>query len=325
MCNLDLIGLKCFSEPLAGKLYIEDYVGINTTELAMVADEHTLTGRLLGEQLLKIAKNKVLGDLSFAQTNVSAKSTVDNMINTYGFNSYVVTGTGGVKILDTSYSKYSVTSIKEIRFKPKFDGNFIIQLNDGFEVKEYQLTAVKDTICMATLDYSTTRKSVIITNEDSTLEFYNIEDYDKSCKPCSGKKSNLAQSGVKDGAPSNILYKFVVSASLTCDVSNVVCDLIATNTVKDLLTNVIAIQFGIEFYNKLSHSRRINEMTVTQESAQNFIGVLNTQYREKMFGINEYGKKTTKGMVDILHAELSKSSDWCVICEAQNFKASARF
>jgi hypothetical protein len=66
-------------------------------------------------------------------------------------------------------------------------------------------------------------------------------------------------------------------------------------------------------------------MTISQESAQNFIGVLNTQYREKMFGINEYGKKTTKGMVDILHAELSKSSDWCVICEAQNFKASARF
>jgi hypothetical protein len=108
MCNLDLIGLKCFSEPLAGKLYIEDYVGINTTELAMVADEHTLTGRALGEQLLKIAKNKVLGDLSFAQTNVSAKSTVDNMINTYGFNSYVVTGTGGVKKLDTSFLKKSV-------------------------------------------------------------------------------------------------------------------------------------------------------------------------------------------------------------------------
>jgi hypothetical protein len=325
MCNLDLIGLKCFSEPLAGNLYIEDYVGINTTELAMVADEHTLTGRALGEQILKISKNKVLGDLAFAQTNVSAKSTVDNMINTYGFNNYVVTGTGGVKIIDTSYSKYSVTSIKEIRFKPKFDGLFTIQLNDGFEIKEYQLNAVKDTICMASLDYSTTRKSVIITNEDPLLEFYNIEDFDKSCKPCSGKKSNLAQSGVKDGAPSNILYKFIISASLTCDISGVLCDLIFTSTTKNLLTNIIAIQFGIEFYTKLMQSRRINEMTVTQESAQNFIGVLNTQYREKMFGINEYGKKTTKGMVDILHEELSKSSDWCVKCEAQNFKASARF
>lgn len=325
MCNLDLIGLKCFSEPLAGKLYIEDYVGINTTELAMVADEHTLTGRTLGEQLLKISKNKVLGDLTFAQTNVSAKNTLDKMINTYGFNNYVVSGTGGIKIIDTSYSKYSVTSITEIIFKPKFTGKFNIHINDGFEIKEYEVDAIQDQICIATIDYSTTKKSVTITNEDPTLEFYNIEDFDKSCKPCSGKKSNLAQTGVKDGSPSNILYKYIISASLSCDISNVICDLIFTPATKELLTNVIAIKFGIEFYTKLMQSRRINEMTITKESAENFIGSLNTQYREKMFGVNEYGKKTTNGLVDLLHKELSRSSDWCVICEANNFKATARF
>lgn len=323
MC-LDLLKFKCFSETIdPNEFYVENFVDINSTELAHLADEFTLTGKKLGEQLLKSAQESVKVDIEMVNTQLRVNSAAEQMRNKYGFTSGYDIGNKGIKVADISNSLYSSILIKSIVFKPNFSGEFDVLIDDGRDPVIKTITAQIGVINNFELDYKTKMKTVKIKAVNEDLEFYKLIKTDKSCGSCNKHKYHIIEQGIENDLLKDTNYKFIVGAYLVCDTSDLLCTAIQNTNVKLAVIKLMAYSIGIDYYTKMITSTRLNETTtgISPQDLQLFIDRLRSDYKRLLYGDN----KTTYGFAKILESSLKSNNDWCVQCNASNYISKATF
>lgn len=329
---LDILEFKCFSEEKdINKVYVEDYLDINSTDLANLADEYSLTGKSLGNQVLTIAKNNVLADLTLSKGNVSVNNSGEMLLNTWIFDSGYSAQNGGVKIMDTSHSQISKIKVVKIQYIPNFSGNFDIVIDDGRNTETITATATIGVINTLELTYETSMKSVIITTLDDSLEFINLKNSDaKSCQPCKEKSRKIVQRGYKDNTTAATAYKFLVEAYLICDSDSLICTALQNNNVKTAFRRVLSYQIGLIVSRKNLTSRRYNETTgVNIDTLNTTIDTLEGKYHEALYGRTKSSAgsfvQVSNGLAKIIYDHLKQSNDYCIQCEAKYYKAQVRF
>ena len=321
---LDILNFKCFSEQIdPTKLYVENFVDINSTELSHLADEFTLNGKKLGEQMLLTAQNNVSADIAMINTSLRLNSKVEMVNNKWGFSTGTDTGDKGIRIVNTSNSPYAVINISSIRFKPKFSGTFDILIDYGRDTITHTVTAVANTINVFELDYSSKMTMVTITAINQSKEFFNLVKTDKSCSSCSGKKYNIIEQGYLNGASNQINAKFIVEAFLSCEITDLVCLAVKNNNIKIVIAKLLAYQLGIDYYTKMLTSTRLNETTtqMTKDDIRTFIDTLEGKYKFFLYGDN----RTSYGMAKMLENYLKTNNDYCIQCNAKNYVVKATF
>ena len=324
MCLDNLIKFKCFSETIDNNtIYVENFIDVNSTELSHLADEFTLTGKKLGEQIIKTAVESVNVDILMLNNSVRVNSDVERVKNKFGFDNGFESGNKGIRILNVTNSRYSKIKINSLIFKPNFTGKFDILIDDGRNPITIEADAVTGVICTVNLQYETSMSSVKIKAVDETLLFSKMIKTDKTCGTCSGHKYNIIEQGFNGAMVVPVNYNFISEAYLICDTSDLVCTAIENKNVKLAIAKLTAIKVGIDYYTKMITSKRLNETTtnILPQDLQLFINRLTDEYKKLLHGDG----KTTYGIGKILTDYLKSSNDFCVKCNAMNYINKATF
>ena len=324
MCLDNLIKFKCFSETIdKNTIYVENFIDVNSTELSHLADEFTLTGKKLGEQIIKTAVESVNVDILMLNNSVRVNSNVERVKNKFGFDNGFESGNKGIRILNVTNSKYSKIKINSLIFKPNFAGKFDILIDDGRNPTTIEADAVTGVICTVNLQYETSMSSVKIKAVDETLLFSKMIKTDKTCGTCSGHKYNIIEQGFNGAMVVPVNYNFISEAYLICDTSDLVCTAIENKNVKLAIAKLTAIKVGIDYYTKMITSKRLNDTTthILPQDLQLFINRLTDEYKKLLYGDG----KTTYGIGKILTDYLKSSNDFCVKCNAMNYINKATF
>ena len=324
MCLDNLIKFKCFSETIdKNTIYVENFIDVNSTELSHLADEFTLTGKKLGEQIIKTAVESVNVDILMLNNSVRVNSNVERVKNKFGFDNGFESGNKGIRILNVTNSRYSKIKINSLIFKPNFAGKFDILNHDGKNPITIEADAVTGVICTVNLQYETSMSSVKIKAVDETLLFSKMIKTDKTCGTCGGHKYNIIEQGFNGAMVVPVNYNFISEAYLICDTSDLVCTAIENKNVKLAIAKLTAIKVGIDYYTKMITSKRLNETTtnILPQDLQLFINRLTDEYKKLLHGDG----KTTYGIGKILTDYLKSSNDFCVKCNAMNYINKATF
>ena len=138
-CLKDLIKFRDFCDTNYTGKFVNDFVDINSTILANLANENELTGKQFGENLINSAFENVLSDLFSSNGDLVFSHAVEKLNYDGRFVGSQSVNNAGVILRNITNSELAVIQIDGVRLKPLFDGNFTVVVDDGVEIKEFLL------------------------------------------------------------------------------------------------------------------------------------------------------------------------------------------
>jgi hypothetical protein len=315
---LDILKIKDYCDPTETGPFVSDFVDVNNILFAHLADPDEQTGKAYALELLESAKAEIEADLLLsASDGYSVKNVVYHYANTCRFSdSYVATW--GVSITNFYRSPNSVLNIPTINFKPEFTGSFNLVIDDGKTKTIIPATATEKIENTIAVDYKTTEKTVRIYAEDPTLKFALQSCTTGGCGSCASKRGIfVSATGWNGSAVTSQPSGFIPTAFISCNLDAVICNVI--KNYKPLIAKALAYKVGIDVYNRLLISPRMNDSTlnIDGDAARSYLNTLVAKYRELMFGSAQaYGNAATTGIISVIRQSFKTMNDPCVECRA---------
>jgi hypothetical protein len=323
---LDLIKFKSLCKAGETGLFVEQFVDINTVMLAHLADESELTGKKYGAELIQAAIAELSADIMLANSN---GYSINNIVYQYNNTCRFTETLSNFGITLTSYfrSTSGKLYVPSVQFKPELSGEFILIVDDGYELKEFQVTGTAGEINTAMIEYSTTAKQVKIYAKDATLKFNMLSCQSGGCGSCAAKRGvQLQLQGYNRSGVTQQASGFIPTAYIACDMDAVICNVITRY--KDLFAKALAYKVGIMAYMRLLISPRLNDTTlnINEDNAKLYLNTLESKYRELIFGSAQaYGNAATTGIIKIIQQSWKTTNDGCVTCNSTITKSTAVF
>lgn len=327
-CFNELIKFRSFCEANYTGALVESFVEINTIMLAHLANDNELTGYQYGQNLIENATQNVITDISTSAGTLTVNSLVEHLAFRGNFNNLPLSN-GGVILRQNNNSLLSKIKVESINVKPLFDGAFIIVLNDGAEY-EYPAVAVNGVEQTIPINFETSSKSVQIYAKDTTQLFAKIDATKTTCGSCNNKRYNITAQPIVNKAPSNIYSTVIPTAYLICDAENMLCLSLINPQIKAQIIKAIALQVGINFYNRFMLSNRFNDTTlnVNKDAVETYHNTLVGMYQELMFGVNYatgVAKTNVNPLTEAIKNNLLGQKDICLSCNTIIKSATAIF
>lgn len=316
---LDLLKIKDYCSPGETGPFVGDFVDVNNVLFAHLADPDEQTGKTYALELLERSKSDVWADIMLSLSEgYSVKGVVYHYANTCRFTDSYVNG-WGMSMTNFYKSQNSNLKISQINYKGQFDGPFNIVIDDGVTQTIVPATSVNGVEGSVAVDYTTTQKTVRIYAQDNTLKFSLQSCNTGGCGSCASKRGIfISTTGWNGSAITSQPAGFIPSAYITCNLDAVMCNVI--NNYKPLIAKALAYKVGIDTYNRLLISPRMNDSTlnIDGDAARAYLNTLVAKYREVMFGSAQaYGNAATAGIISVIRQSFRTMSDPCLECRAQ--------
>ncbi len=327
-CFENIIKFRNYCDTGYTGLFVESFVEINTVMLSHLANDNELTGKQYGQNLIDSAVQNVITDISTSAGTLTVNSVVEQLALRGNFNSLQLAN-GGLVLRQNNNSLLSKIKVESVNVKPLFDGAFIMVLNDGTEY-EYPAIAVNGVEQTIQIDFETANKSIQIYAKDTTQLFAKIDVTKTTCGSCNGQKYNLVAQPLINKTPSNIYSTVLPTAYLICDAENLICLALINPQIKAQVIKAIALQVGINFYNRFMLSNRFNDTTlnINKDAVETYHNTLVGMYQELMFGINYatgVAKTNVKPLTEAIKNNLLGQKDICLSCNTIIKSATAVF
>jgi hypothetical protein len=304
--------------------FVNDFIEVNNTILANLANDNELTGKQYGQNLINSAIENVLSDLYTSTGNLVFTNSIEKLHYDGRFVGSTPISNSGVIIRDVSSSELTVIQLESLRIKPLFDGDFTIVVDNGIESKEFDFVAENGIETTFQIDYSTNKKVVKIFAKDTTLKFAQSTLNKTTCSGCSGKKFNLTAQGLLNMQPKADAPTLIPSAYLTCDASFIICTLLKNPLIKQVFLKAVSLSVGASLFDRLSLSNRLNDTTlnINSEAVALYHNTLVAKYQETMFGDK---KNNVTSFTNMVKSNLKLSKDICVNCNSIISSSTAVF
>lgn len=329
-CLKDLIKFRNHCDVDYKGKYVNDFIEVDNTILANLANENELTGKQYGQNLIDAATEKVLADLYTSTGNAVFSHSIEKLNYDGRFVGSTPIANSGVIIRDVTNSELTVIQLESVRIKPLFDGDFTIVVDNGIESTEFDFVAVNGVEMDYKLDYKTNKKTVKIFAKDTTLKFAQSILSKTTCSSCNGKKFNLSAQSLFNMQPKADPPSIIPIAYLSCDAENLICVILKNKTIKQIFLKALSLAIGVSLFDRLSLSNRLNDTTlnINSDAVSAYRNKLEVDYQETMFGVNYasgVNRSNIMPLTNIVKSNLKVSSDICVNCNSIISSSTAIF
>lgn len=329
-CINNLLKFRDFCDTNYTGKYVNDFVDVNSTILANLANENELTGKQFGENLIKSGFENALSDLLSSNGDLIFSAAVEKLNYDGRFVGSQSANNSGVILRNITNSELSVIQIDGARLKPLFDGNFTIVIDDGIEAKEFEFVGQNGIEANFQFEYKTKAKVVKIFIKQTALNFAQATMNKTTCGSCTGKKFNIIAQTIVNQQPKSEPSIIIPSAHLICDPTDLICVLIKNPLFKQVFLKSVALQVGVTLYDRLSLSNRLNDTTlnINSEAVSLYHNTLVAKYQETMFGLNYasgQARSNVRPLVQLMGLNIKGMKDICVNCNANLSTATAIF
>lgn len=327
-CLNDLIKIKEYCADTYKGPKVSDYVDVPLILLAHLANDAESSGAKYGKNLIKSAAEELEADIMLSATDgYSVRDIVYTYNNICTFTNTKASGLGS-NIVSNYRSKFAEIVVTGINFKPAFDGDFTIVIDDGINLYEVEAVAVKDTLCNIAFNYISSALQIKIYAKDTSLEFYALNcNGNVTCGSCAAKKGILAVLyGYAPSGTTNSPVGFNPLFYIQCNMDSILCTII--NKYQPLFAKALAYKVGIAVYTRLLLSPRLNDSTINidKDAVTLYLSTLEGKYREIIHGSSQaYGKSASKGILDIIRNSFKLLNDPCITCSSAMFSSTAMF
>lgn len=327
-CLNNLLRFRGYCESGYTGKYINDFVDVNSTILANLANENELTGKQFGENLIQAGFENALSDLMSSNGELVFSSAVEKLNYDGRFVGSQSANNSGVILRNITNSELSLIQIDGARLKPLFDGNFTIVIDNGTESEEFEFVGENGVEANFQFEYKTKAKVVKIFIKETALNFAQATMNKTTCGSCSGKKFNIVAQTIVGLQPKSEPSIIIPSAFLVCDATDMICVLLKNPLFKQVFLKAVALQVGVALYDRLSLSNRLNDTTlnINEEAVSMYHNTLVAKYQETMFGMNYasgQARSNVRPLVQLMRLSLTNLKDICVNCNANLSTATA--
>lgn len=327
-CLSNLLKFRDFCDTNYTGKYVNDFVDVNSTILANLANENELTGKQFGENLIQSGFENALSDLLSSNGDLVFSSAVEKLNYDGRFVGSQSANNSGVILRNVTTSELSNIQIDGARLKPLFDGNFTIVIDNGTEQEEFEFVGQNGVETNFQFEYKTKAKVVKIFIKETNLNFAQATMNKTTCGSCSGKKFNIVAQTIIGLQPKSEPSIIIPSAFLICDPTDLICVLIKNPLFKQVFLKAVALQVGVALYDRLSLSNRLNDTTlnINSEAVSLYHNTLVGKYQETMFGLNFASgvqRSNVRPLVHLMKSSITNLKDICVNCNANLSTATA--
>jgi hypothetical protein len=325
-CLNGIVGIKDYCNPAPGGTYVSEYVDVSNILFSHLASDDELTGKQYAEELIKGAEEQVWADANLAMSEgYSIVGIAYHYNNTCRF---IDTYTNqGIMLTSFFRSANSLLNVSSVRTKSEVAGPFVLVIDDGLTLKEFNIVGTEKQEVVTNIEYSTNQRFIRIYPKDENVKLALLSCPASGCGSCASKRGIfIQQTGWNRVASSSQASGIIANAFISCDLSGVICNVIAQH--KSLFQKAIAYKVGEMAYNRLLLSPRMNDSTlnIDHDAARVYLNTLVGKYRELVFGSAQaYGNAATKGIVQLMRMSMKNMNDACVICDAQIKSSTAIF
>jgi hypothetical protein len=324
MCLENILKFRNFCDANYTGKFVNDFIEVDNTILANLANENELTGKQYGENLINSAIESVISDLFTSTGDLVFSGSVEKLNYDGRFVGNTPLVNSGVVIRNVAQSELAVINIESVRLKPLFDGAFTVVIDDGIESKEFAFIAQNGIESLFQVDYKTKAKVVKVLIKETDKAFAQSTLSKTTCSSCSGKKFNLVAQSLFNLTPKSDAPAILPIAYMSCDSSDIICTILQNPMMKQVFLKAVSLQVGVMVYDRLSLSNRLNDTTlnINSEAVAIYHNTLVGKYRELMFG-----EKSTsvRPFVEMVKSSLKLSKDFCVNCNSIISSATAIF
>jgi len=327
-CLSNLLKFRNFCDTNYTGKYVNDFVDVNSTILANLANENELTGKQFGENLIVAGFENALSDLLSSNGDLVFSAAVEKLNYDGRFVGSQSSNNSGVILRNVTTSELSNIQIDGARLKPLFSGEFTIVLDDGIESEEFVFAGENGVEANFQFDYKTKSKVVKILIKETELNFAQATMQKTTCSNCTGKRFNLVAQTIVNLQPNSEPSIIIPSAFLICDPTDLICVLVKNPLFKQVFLKAVALQVGINLYDRLSLSNRLNDTTINinAEAVSMYHNTLVGKYQETMFGLNFASgvqRSNVRPLVHLMKSSITNLKDICVNCNANLSTATA--
>ena len=324
-CLNNLLKFRDFCETTYTGKYVNDFIDVNSTILANLANENELTGKQFGENLINSAFENVLSDLFTANSDLVFSSAVEKLSYEGNFVGSQSVNNSGVILRNIANSDLSLIEIDGARLKPLFTGVFTIVVNNGISDTEFAFNASNGVEANYQFKYSTKEKVVNVFIKETNLNFAQATMTKTTCGSCSGKSFNIIAQSIVGLVPKSEPPILIPSAFLACDASDIICVLIKNPMFKQAFLKAVALQVGVNLYDRLSLSNRLNDTTlnINSDAVSMYHNTLVAKYQEIVFGSGN--RSSVRSLGQLMKSSIVNLRDICINCNATISTATAIF
>lgn len=312
-CLESLVKVRADCTDDCAPFYVEDIEGVDSARLSELATVNSPSGKTFGSDLVSISAREMLADIELLIGNgYSLKPTFGELCSACTFLTTYTANTR-VKVKNLVATSYSILHIHTLQILTNYTGTAGLIVDDGTPTS-YSVELENGIISTATLEYSTTAKTVMIYFQDTSIGLAQINCKTSSGCGC-GEASNkgatqtINYSGMIGLAAAPFQYGFLVCASVACSSDLMVCDLIRQTP--NIFAMTLLYKVGAKYYSDARLSVR-NNRTAGQDEEKK---IDMQEYYAALYKQRLYGSKTTKSIYSMVSGYLKQRNDKCVICE----------